>query len=86
MVNRSSATLSGIGCDIVAPAELPIPVISSVFRIIGGGRIVASRRRACWGLEWGVLCVVPYREVADRQTGNETGCSTYRLGFWHGKD
>lgn len=44
MVNRSRATLSGIGSDVVAPAELPSPVISSVFRLVAGGRIVTRQK------------------------------------------
>lgn len=51
MVNRSSATLSGIGSEVVAPAELPIPVISSAFRLVGGGQIVTRQEGEHAG-EW----------------------------------
>jgi hypothetical protein len=40
-VNRSSDTLSGIGGDVVAPAELPVTATNlSAFRLVDGGQIV----------------------------------------------
>lgn len=64
-MNRSSDTLSGVGSDVVAPAELPtIATNLSAFR-----SSMAVRLYRVWYGEkdgrMGIPMVVPYREVAD---------------------